>query len=151
MKKILLLIMGVILFAGCINQGPQPLQQDEYQHQDKSYIPTYDKISDVKEELENYEMKEDTVIYCIVNMEGIIQEYYLSEDISIMRTSVEHVWNKLKISKFESCSSGSDYPYEQCLPIQEAGGYEEIKESWLYAGKLMGKCEEVKFDESFFE
>jgi hypothetical protein len=160
MKKILLLILGVILFAGCVGNT-----QTDDENMNTTYSPGQNNEIDdiintdgyenenlnenVEEETENNELENepetltdnDGITYCKVDMGGgLTQEYFFSQNEVRLYTSIEGEWNEITLTPTQSCAKSSDVPGEEvCSPITNQE-FTETKEGWKIGAQQMGTC-----------
>jgi len=145
MKKILLLFLGVILFMGCVSQ---PQNQNDEEDKNTTYKP------DINNEMygdSNYGMNENdnyenpstttnTITYCKVDMgEGLVQEYYFTENEVKLRTTMGNEWNEIILTPTQSCAKSSDVAEEYCYPMTQ-GEFEETREGWKVYAQQVGTC-----------
>jgi hypothetical protein len=148
MKKIFfaLILFSLAFFAfGCSNTSNEAQENTKIELTDNSE-DNLKNIDDTR--IENSD--ENKMTYCYVNFAGTVQEYFFVKDMSLMKTSIEGAWNKVKVNKDLSCAWTLNVD-KQCVPVAEAGGFNEITQGWKDGiSALGGKCDEIDLDKSVF-
>ncbi len=96
------------------------------------------------------DLQEGAVVYCIIDNAGVKQELYFAKNEALMKTTYSNVWNKVRIDRQTSCAWDSKIP-KQCVDVNEAGGFDEIYQSWVDSGKILGSCSFIEYNQSIFE
>lgn len=158
MKKILLLILSVILFAGCVSNTQTGTEDEDKNNtftpgvnEDVNVEQNYQEniteselnINETKYEnqFNNNEQNQNNnqITYCKVDVgNGLIQEYYFSNSEIKLRTSIGNEWNEVTLTFSQSCAKASDVPgQEYCSPIT-IEEFEQTKEGWKIGAQHMG-------------
>lgn len=178
MKGILFLILGTVLFMGCVDMDVTlPHGEYEYDHDyeydydygyDYDYEYDYETGIDEGEEINEYNfgMKEIIVpeggmVYCVFDYPDGKMEYYFAENQAVLKQT-NHIgdWTKTFVNQEEKCTEQywyDDY-YESggmsdvnCVPHSSENQYIEEIEKLKNSASIVATCSEISYDSKHFE
>jgi hypothetical protein len=165
-KNIVLLIAAAsLLFAGCLggaapalnatNQSLQPSLEAALESEGE--IPVDDGEAGDSEygeeagsESGHLPLAPGRMVYCVIDQPVYKQEFYFASDDAIMITTAKNGgWEKSEVDRSQSCAWNHEVP-KQCVPVEEAGGFDGICGGWLGGALSMGSCDSLELDASVF-
>jgi hypothetical protein len=176
MKGILFLILGAILFMGCVNVPETPYTYDDsdeyyddYNYEDEyTYEDEINEENEYEEEVDEYDygMKEIIVpeggmVYCVFDLPDGKMEYYFAENEAVLKqTNQIGDWTKTFVNQEEMCIEQywyDDY-YESggmseinCVPHSSENQYVEEIEKLKSSASIVATCSEISYDSKHFE
>lgn len=146
-------LFSIIMFSGCVSENKQQDSNDNnWMYYNASEDEKSEDIYNNAEELlnsENAELKDNEIKHCVCHLMEIQYEYWIAKDELTRETTFG---SKVKniINKTESCAITDNVP-KQCVPVNEAGGFEELRTTFLQETETMNcNCDTIEYDSKYF-
>lgn len=149
------LIIGlflIILFSGCVSNKQQDLTNNDWQNQQKNDLlddTIGESIEQVNETNIETELKDNEIKHCVCHLMEIQYDYWIAKEELARETTIG---GKVKnvINKIESCAIIDNIP-KQCVPVNDVGGFEDLKNAFLQETKTMNcNCDIIEYNSKYF-
>jgi hypothetical protein len=145
-------LFSIILFSGCVSNKQRDLTDGNWMNQQKNDLlddAIDESIEQVNETNTEIELKDNEIKHCVCHLMEIQYDYWIAKEELARETTFG---GKVKniINKIESCAIMDNIP-KQCVPVNEAGGFEELKTAFLQETETMTcNCDIIEYNSKYF-
>jgi hypothetical protein len=165
MKGILFLILGAVLFMGCVGQEtPSYNYEDDYSYDyNNNYEYEYNYEQETEQEVDEYdygfvkkiEVPEGKALHCIFSHPDGKLEYYFSENEAVLKTTNQFGdWTKEIINEVNKCTvqywDSDGFTETICEPFESGSEYETYRQRYMDSAGMVTTCTEIDYNPNDF-